>query len=491
MIDRRTRLAYGAGGAVYAVKEAAYLMLVLLFYTQVLGLDGTITGIIIAISLVWDAVSDPLVGAWSDRLRSRYGRRHPFMVVSILPLGIGFFGLFAPPAPVVGEKWLLATWLLFWSLWVRTFITTFSIPHLALSTELAEDYQQRSEVLGTRMAFIFLTTVLLPASALLFIFTGEGDSDGRFVAGNYPLYGALSCALVWLLATVSCAGTRHLARPAVSTRSAAAPTLSLVELTRDLVRTTRNRSFRLLVGYEIGIMMAYGVMSTLNMLLWTYVWEFSPVQVSVVLAVPSLLAVFLVLATLPWLGRRLHKCQQLRFALIALLLNCLWLYPLKLAGLLPDNDGTLVFALNFLFMLLFMYLFMLRAVNTQSIVADITDEHELETGLRQEGGFYSAINFIAKLAAVFGPAYSGIALDVIGLPTGAEPGEVSPEVIDGLVYAAGLGFIPALCLAIWMALRIDMRLEKVERVQAALRERRAGAAVAGADTLGHNPSPTS
>ena len=93
MIDRRTKLFYGAGGAVYAVKEAAYLMFVLLFYTQVLGLDGSITGIIIAISLVWDAVSDPLVGALSDRLHSRFGRRHPFMVVSILPLGIGFLGL--------------------------------------------------------------------------------------------------------------------------------------------------------------------------------------------------------------------------------------------------------------------------------------------------------------------------------------------------------------------------------------------------------------
>ena len=490
MIDRRTRLLYGAGGAVYAVKEAAYLMFVLLFYTQVLGLDGTITGIVIAASLVWDAVSDPLVGALSDRFHSRFGRRHPFMVASILPLGIGFLGLFAPPTSVVDDKWLLAGWLLFWSLWVRTFITTFSIPHLALSTDLAEDYQQRSQVLGTRMAFIFLTTVLLPASALVFIFTGEGDTDGRFIAGNYPIYGALSCALVWFLATISCAGTRQLARPPSATGSTASPTLSLVELTRDLIRTTKNRSFRLLVGYEIGIMMAYGVMSTLNMLLWTYVWEFSPVQVSIVLAVPSLLAVFLVMVTLPWLGRHLHKCQQLRFSLIALLLNCLWLYPLKLMGWLPDNDGTLVFALNFLFMLLFMYLFMLRAINTQSIVADITDEHELETGLRQEGGFYSAINFIAKLAAVFGPAYSGIALDVIGLPTGVEPGDVSPEVLDALIYAAGLGFIPTLCLAIWMALRIDMRREKVEQVQAALRERRASA-LAGAGALGHNPRPTS
>jgi len=490
MISRRTRLLYGAGGGVYAVKEAAYMMFVLLFYTQVLGLSGSVTGIIIAVSLVWDAISDPLVGVLSDRHRSRFGRRHPFMVVSVLPLGLGFVGLFAPPDVVISSQWLLGSWLLFWSLWVRTFITTFSIPHLALSTDLAEDYQHRSEVLGSRMAFIFLTAVLLPATGLLLIFATTGDTDGRFVADNYPLYGALSCGVIWVLGTASCAGTRQYAVPGPNAGGMPPPTASLAELGRDLGRTFKNRSFRLLLGYEVGIMMAYGVLSTLNMLLWTYVWEFSPERVSIVLAAPSLIAVFLVLASIPVLGHRLHKCQQLRLALIGLLINCFWLYPLKLMGLIPENGTPAVFALNFLFMLVFMYFFMLRSVNTQSIIADIADEHELETGLRQEGGFYSALNFTAKLANVFGPAYAGIALDIVGLPTGAQPGEVSQEVIDGLIIAAGIGVLPTLCFAIWMAMKIDVRRDRIESIQASLRERRAAAGeVAGADSLGHNPRP--
>ena len=82
MLTIRTRAAYGAGGAVYAVKEAAYTMFVLLFYTQVLGLNGSLTGAVIAISLVWDALSDPLTGVLSDRLRSRHGRRHPRAAVA-------------------------------------------------------------------------------------------------------------------------------------------------------------------------------------------------------------------------------------------------------------------------------------------------------------------------------------------------------------------------------------------------------------------------
>jgi len=489
MIARKTRLLYGAGGGVYAVKEAAYMMFVLLFYTQVLGLSGSVTGVIIAISLIWDAISDPLVGVLSDRHRSRFGRRHPFMVASVLPLGLGFVGLFSPPDAAIDSQWLLGGWLLFWSLWVRTFITTFSIPHLALSADLTEGYQHRSEVLGSRMAFIFLTAVLLPASALLLIFAADGDIDGRFVADNYPYYGALSCGVIWVLGTVSCLGTRQFAIPA-PTSGMLPPTASLVELGQDLARTFKNRSFRLLLGYEVGIMMAYGVLSTLNMLLWTYVWEFSAAKVSIVLAAPSLIAVFMVLASIPVLGRRLHKCQQLRLALIGLLINCFWLYPLKLMDMIPANGTAIVFSLNFLFMLVFMYFFMLRSVNTQSIIADIADEHELETGLRQEGGFYSALNFIAKLATVFGPAYAGIALDVVGLPSGAQPGDVGRDVVQGLIIAAGIGVLPTLSFAIWMAIKIDVRRDRIEGIQASLKARRAAAGeVAGGDLLGHNPRP--
>ncbi|MEM6486375.1 MAG: MFS transporter, partial [Pseudomonadota bacterium] len=127
MTPLRDRLYYSAGGAVYATKEAAYNIFILLYYTQVLGLNGALTGTVIACGLAWDAISDPLVGTWSDRLKTRFGRRFPLLVASILPLGIGYLGLFTPPASILDDTFLLAGWLLFWSLWVRTFITSYAI----------------------------------------------------------------------------------------------------------------------------------------------------------------------------------------------------------------------------------------------------------------------------------------------------------------------------------------------------------------------------
>lgn len=469
-----TRLLYGAGGAVYAIKEAAYTMFVLLFYTQVLGLNGSVTGLIIALSLIWDAVSDPLVGTLSDHTRSRWGRRHPFLYGSIAPLGLGFVGLFSPPAFVLESSAALGAWLLFWSLWVRTFVTTFSIPHLALSTEITSDYQARSQVLGMRMAFLFLFSVLTPALALLLIFPADGATDGRFLRENYPLYGAFSCLVCWFMATVSSLGTRRYATSSLDPSGMPDRRSSGNTLTRDLLRTLGNRTFRHVMGFEISIMAAYGCLSVLNMIVWTYYWGFDAREVSIILSVPSLLAVGLVLLTLRPLGRWLEKYQLLQLSAVGLILNCLWLYPAHAAGLLPDDRPGLLFALNFLLMLIFMYCFLIRAIQVQSITADVTDEHEWDHGLRQEAGFFSAVNFASKVATVVGPLYGGIALDLVGLQADVRPGNVPQEVLDGLLIAFGVGTLPGMVIGLLFALRINLTRARVADLQRRLAARAEG-----------------
>lgn len=461
------RLGYGAGGAVYAIKEAAYTMFILLFYTQVLGLNGTLTGLIVALSLIWDAVSDPLVGTLSDRLRHSHGRRYPFLVHSIVPLGIGYIGLFWPPEGIVHSQWMLALWLLFWSLWVRTFVTTYSVPHLALSTDISNSYFGRSRILGARMAFVFLFSVLMPALALWLIFPDVEGVDGRFERANYAIYGAFSCFACWAMASISTLRTRPYAQSSLERTGMPGSDQSL---TRDLLRTLSNRNFRYLLGTDVSIMMAYGCFATLNMLVWTYYWEFDARAVSLILSLPSLLAVAAMALSLGFLTRRFEKYQLLQLSLAGIILNCLWLYPLRIFGLLPENGHPLVFWLNFLFMALFMFCFLLRTIQNQSITADITDEHEWAHGLRQEAGFFAASNFANKSATVFGPFYGGVALDIIGLSAGMRPGAVSEEILDRLIFAYGLGALPLMVLALLFSLRITLTRARVEELQGALRE---------------------
>ena len=472
MIGLKTRILYGTGGAVYAVKEAAFSTFVLLFYTQVLGLSGGTTGIVLALALIWDGITDPLVGSWSDRLQSKYGRRLPFIALSVVPLGLGFIGLFAPPTEVIGNTSYLTGWLLFWTLWIRTFLTTFAIPHLALSGDISTDYDERNKVMGARMIFIFLVSVLLPAVGLLLIFPADGAIDGRFVVSNYPVYGLLSCAVVWVMGLTVTLGTRqHIKSSLPSDGAPEQEPTSWSALISDLSRTLKNKTFRNLLKYEVAAMIAWGTMSALNILAWTYYWEFDATEVSLILSLPSLLAIGLVMFTLGPLSKRFEKQQQLKYALIGMILDLLWLYPLKISGILPEDSPTLDFFLNFIFMVVFIYCYLFRAISSYSIISDISDEHEWHFGVRQEAGFFAVMNFIAKGALVIGPIYAGFALDIIDLKQGVLPGNVPLDTQNGLIYAMGIGVFPALLMAVYFVGRLTLGRAEVQEYQSKLKER--------------------
>ena len=180
---------YGLGGATFSVKEAASSAFVLLFYTQLLGLSGTIAGAALFFAVIIDCISDPVIGAWSDRLRSRWGRRHPFMVAGCVPMGFGFVGLFVVPDAVAASQLGMGLWLFFWSVWIRTTLSMFAIPHMAMSAEMTSDYRGRSAILAARLFFVFVFTVMIPATALFTLFDMRDGVDGRFVTGNYGIYG--------------------------------------------------------------------------------------------------------------------------------------------------------------------------------------------------------------------------------------------------------------------------------------------------------------
>ena len=117
----------------FAVKDAAFVNFVVFYYTQVHGLSGTLSGLAMFIALSWDAVSDPVVGSWSDNFRSRWGRRHPLLLAGGIPTALLFLALFAPPEQF-GEVGIFA-WLLGVSILLRTFLTIYFIPYSAMGAE--------------------------------------------------------------------------------------------------------------------------------------------------------------------------------------------------------------------------------------------------------------------------------------------------------------------------------------------------------------------
>ena len=461
----RRRLLYSSGVVNYALKDAAFGVFVLFYYKQVLGLSGTLTGAAIALSVVWDAISDPLVGAWSDKLRSRWGRRHPFMFASVIPLALSFVAIFWPPESVLDSQLPLFYWLLASVLLLRTALTFFMVPFLALGAEISTDYHERTLLANARTNLGWFIGVLVPATSLAVVFTGEGAADGRFIIGNYQFYGLLSAAGVIIASIICIKGTE----PYIPTlpRSTSIPGASMW---RDITNTFRNRNFRYIVVLETALGGMSGIISTLLMVTYTYFWELSTATISLMFAGPHLLAVLLVTSSSGWLHKRLEKQQLLRLSCLLGALNLLWLTPLKLLDWLPDNN-SLVLGLIFLNYTLNTVFTILRTVSNHSLLADIADEQDLATGQRQEGVMFAAAFFAAKFISGFGYLVAGPFLDLIGLEAGMQPGEAPYSVILGLGLIMGPGLALILLIPAWMAFKLDLSQQGQLQVQQALRNR--------------------
>src|SRR6201994_4839522 len=186
----RTKLFYGFGSVAFGIKDNGFQTILLLFYNQVIGLPGPLVGAAIAIALVVDAFLDPIVGQISDNFHSRWGRRHPFMYASALPVAVSYLLLWNPPH---WSQHALFVYLVVVAIVVRTFITFYEIPSSALAPELTEDYDQRTSFISFRLFFGWyggLAMLFLAYS--VFLRPDTTHTVGQLNAGGYSRYGITS-----------------------------------------------------------------------------------------------------------------------------------------------------------------------------------------------------------------------------------------------------------------------------------------------------------
>lgn len=471
----RSKLTYGLGSIPYAAKDAAFGMFVLLYYKQVLGLSGSLTGLAIFISVLWDAVSDPMVGAWSDRLRTRWGRRHPMMAAGLLPLGLSFVMLFHPVEAVLDRQLLLFAWLLVSVIMLRTFLTLFIIPYTAMGAEISDDYYERTSIVSFRTNLGWIAGVILPAAALPLLFgvadvadpTLASGEDGRFVSANYHVYGWMSCALVVFSGTIAIIGTRqfipHLQEVAARNRT----TPGMMGLLRDARDTLANVNFRRLIVLDIAVGATQGILGAMHMITMTYFWELSALQIAA-LAMCSLLAAIMVFPGMGRLAARWQKHVLLKWALAGMVLNTAWLVPGRLLGWVPENGTTLLLVLLFAHGLAGTILIIVRTITNHSIMADIADEHELSTGRRQEGVFFAAAAFASKFVMGFGYMIAGPLLDLVGLEAGVQPGDAPASALLGIGLVVGPLMMLLYIVPWWMATRLDLSRSRLAEIHASL-----------------------
>ncbi len=451
-----TKLAYGFGSVAYGVKDNGFNYFLLLFYSQVVGLDARMVGLAITVALVLDAISDPVVGYWSDNFRSRWGRRHPFMYAAAIPVAAAYFMLWNPP-----EGWSNAAlfgYLLALAVLIRTFITFYETPSSALAPELTTDYDQRSSILSYR--YYFGWTGGNAMSVLMFmglfpLFATAAIPNGQFNPEAYRVYGLVASAVIFLAIMVSALGTHSyissLPQPPPARR------VSLQDIFREIFETLANRSFAALFLAALFGAVATGLSAALAFYFSTYFWGFTPVQVGW-----TTIAVFgsaiIGSAMAPVVTRTIGKKRGAMLIGMVAFLGAPLPIMLRLLGVLPPNGDPFVFWFVLMAGMIDVGLIICFQILSSSMLADLVEQAQLRTGRRSEGIFFAAATFIRKSVQGLGVITAGFVLTAAKFPAGASPADVPPDAL----WRLGAFYVPSI-LAFWMSMMAVMATYRLTR----------------------------
>ena len=326
----RLKMMHGLGSIAYGVKDNGFSTFLLLFYNQVIGLDAGIVGAAIMMALIADAFVDPVIGELTDRTRSRWGRRLPWLYGAPIPLAIAWMLLWSPPAM---SDTMTVAWLIGFAIIVRSLVSMCEVPSVAIVPELTGDYDERTAVMRFRFLFGWGGGLLILLLAYGVFFGGAKglvDPDGYF---PYALAGALMMAGAVL---ISAAGQHK--RIAVSNLTDVKPVMTLRQILGEMRDTLSNRAFLWLIFAALFGFVNQGITFSMNNYLLGFFWQFTQGEMVayVFLLFASMIAAFVIVAPL---SAKLGKRDGAIVAgAIALLVNS-GIYFAWIQGVFPGLPG--------------------------------------------------------------------------------------------------------------------------------------------------------
>lgn len=451
-----TRLAMfnGLGSVAYGIKDNGFSTFLLLFYNQVLGMDARLVSLALLIALVFDGLIDPLFGHLSDRTYTRWGRRLPWLYLAAIPLGIFWVILWSPPAGAASFPVLLGVAIL-----VRAAVGACEVPSAALVAEITRDYDERTRL--TRYRFLFawgggLLMLLLAYGVFL-----PADPLSREA---YRLYGITGAVLMVGSVLISAIGQHR----TVGHYPASIPEKTSIGQSFQEIRECFTQPAFVVILAAIGISAtSTGITFSMANYLYLFVWQFTPLAFKLypLMLFASVVGSFLLAGPmhLRW-GKR---DTAIGCALLGLFF---WVSPLLLRhfGLwAPDGTNLAIygmFAFNFLSNLFSV----ITSISIWSMVADVVEVSEEQTGRRSEGTLSAGAFFASKCSTGLGIFITGFLLSFAGMPTGAKPGAVDSSVVERLALGyAGAVIVLGIAVA-WMLRRFPITRADHEARLAAL-----------------------
>ncbi|MEM7018606.1 MAG: MFS transporter [Pseudomonadota bacterium] len=453
-LTHTAKLSFALTGSAGGVINNGIAFFLLLYYSQVLGLDPALAGLALAIALVFDAVSDPLVGQWSDRLRSRWGRRHPFLFAAIIPSALFYYFLWVPPE--LSQQHLFL-YMLVMTIALRLSLTLYSVPFNALLPELAPDYDQRTSLLNySYSSGWFVGTLMSVAMYVYWLADTPEYPDG---AGILRAEGYVEAGLFGAIIVFFCfAYAAHATRAYIPKLAAAPPSASVRQVLDEVMFTLRDRNIFAMLISGLFNAAALGTSSALWAYMQSYFWGFNSEQISMLLAA-QLLSAVIAFAIMPILTSGRDKKPVLVISsCLAIVVNTGPVF-LSLLGWFPPTGHEALFPTMLIIGVIQVTLSVITGVLVASMIADIVEAREIETGRREEGLLFSVQSFIGKVAGGVGIWAGGVMLALIEFPTETAATAVEQIVITrlGWLYGPALTVFYILSIIALLYYQLDRR----------------------------------
>lgn len=438
-LNLKTKLAYGAGDLGPAITANITAFFLLVFFTNVAGISPGLAGAILLIGKIWDAINDPIVGVWSDRTVSRWGRRLPWLFWGAIPFGI--FYVLQWVIPQFSTNPTAQQWGLFWyyviiSIFLNAMYTVVNLPYTALTAEITQDYNERTSLTSFRFAFSIGGSIISVILAQI-VFSSIPDPRQQYfvlavvigILAVLPLYWC-----VW--------GTRDRVVALEAQRRDHYSTEESLPYLQQLKIVFSNRPFLFVIGIYLFSWLAVQVTAAIIPYFVVNVMGLSDTAVpTVIIAVQG--TALLMLFVWSYISERLGK-KAVYFMGMSL-----WI--IAQIGLFFLQPGQLTF----------MYVLAVLAgfgVSTAylipwSMMPDVIELDELRTGQRREGIFYGFMVLLQKFGLAFGLFLLGVILEWSGFQESV-PGQPIPVQPESALQAIRFAIapIPTLCLILGLVL---------------------------------------
>lgn len=438
-----TKIIYGTGDLGYSMTNSIIAAIFPLFMMDVVGITPGLAAIALFIGRSWDYINDPIIGFLSDRTRTKWGRRRPFLLFGAIPFGLAFMALWIKPAftnPTALVLFYAGMYLVY-----ELLATTVYMPYFALTPELTQDYDERTQLTSFRMLFNITGSLIAYTVPIMVIGSLSPENSGRVV-----LMGAIFGAIAAVPYLAVFLGTKERKEYIPEDKPRLIPSLR---------SALKNKPFVFAAGIYLFTWLTIIIAETNLLIYIKYVLQRAG-QSSIIMASIFVTAI-LALPFWNWISKKGNKRKAYIIGVA--------FWAVVMCVLILVKPETPFWMLMVLCVMAGIGLSAAQVL-PWAIIPDAIEWDEFQTGERHEGVFYSLITLLGKIANSIAVPLSLVILEFNGyVPNAAQQPQ---SAITGLKLV--IGPIPAVLLitGILFAVFYPLSREKYTHIVTELEKRR-------------------